>query len=440
MSKVVEKNITDILDNDYRGYAMYTLQNRAIPSYIDGFKPVHRKLMYAMIHQFKGKKVKVAELGSSLPSYNYHHGESSAMGAAITLTADWNNNTPVFRGYGSFGSRLIQESAAPRYIFCDLNPEFKKYFIHNEVCNKNKDIDNPEPEQYLPLIPWVLVNGVEGIAVGFACKYLSHDPKDIVKACIKSANGKLKDDYKLNISIPHFKGEIKYDPENPKRVITCGIVERISRNKWIISELPYGYDREKYFNVLTKMLNDNLIRDFEDQCDESGFKFYIKMDNVNDEKCGKNPIDFFKLEKPVTENYTALDENGKLILFNSKIEIINKFVEFRIGKVRDYINYEIDRVNKELHWCNTKLSFITDVINKSIDFMNINKSDLLELVKTKYNIEDDICSRLISTPVYNMTYDQIEELKLNISNIHIKLDDLSNTDERELYISLLKGI
>lgn len=440
MSNAVEKNITDIIENEYRGYAMYTLENRAIPSYIDGFKTVHRKLMYAMINQFKGKKVKIAELGSSLPSYGYHHGESSAMGAAITLTADWNNNIPVFRGYGSFGSRLIQESAAPRYIFCDLNPEFKKYFIHNEVCNKNKDIDNPEPEQYLPLIPWVLVNGIEGIAVGFACKYLPHDPKDIVKACIKAVNGKLKDDHKLTVSIPHFKGTVDYDPENPKRVITRGIVERTARNKWLISELPYGYDREKYFNLLSKMLNSNLIRDFEDQCDESGFKFYIKMDNDNDEKCAKNPIDFFKLEKPISENYTALDENGKLILFNSKVEIINKFVEFRIGKVREYIDFEMNRVNKELQWCNTKLQFITDVINKDIDVMSIKKSDLVELVKNKYTVEDDICNRLISTPVYNMTHDQIEELKSTIDNLSVKLNELNTTNERELYLSLLKGI
>lgn len=440
MSSVVYKKVTEIIDTEYRGYAMYTLENRAIPSYIDSFKTSGRKLVYAMINQFKGKKVKVAELGSSLPSYNYHHGEVSAMGAAVTLTADWNNNIPVFRGYGNFGSRLIQESSAPRYIFCDLNPEFKKYFLHNEVCNKNKDLDNPEPQQYLPLIPWILVNGIEGIAVGFACKYLPHDPKDIVKACIKAANGRLKTDFKLSVKIPHFKGTIEHDPENEKRVVTTGIVTRERRNIWVISELPYGYDREKYFTVLSKMVDKNLIRDFEDRCDESGFNFLIKMDNANDAECAKNPIEFFKLEKSITENYTALDEEGKLILFNNKIDIIHKFVEFRIGKVREYIDFEINRVNKELHWCNTKLNFITDVINKDIDVMSIKKVDLVELVKNKYDIEDDICTRLISTPMYNMTQDQIEELKSTISSLSLKLDELNATNERELYINLLKGI
>lgn len=437
---MVEKNISDIINEEYRGYAMYTIENRAIPSYIDGLKISGRKLVYAMINQFKGKKIKVAELGSSLPSHGYHHGESSAMGAAITLTADWNNNIPVFRGYGNFGSRLITDSAAPRYIYCDLNPEFKKYFVHNEVANASIDIDNPEPQQYLPLIPWVLVNGIEGIAVGFACKYLPHDPKEIIKACIKSADGKLKSDHVIPVKIPHFKGVIEYDVDNHKRVITKGVVERTARNKWVISELPYGYDRKKYFDVLTKMMETNIIRDFEDCCDESGFNFLIKLDNANDEECAKNPIEFFKLEKAVTENYTALDEEGKLVLFEHKTEIIDKFVKFRIKKVREYIDYQIDAVTKELHWLTSKLNFITDVIYGDIEIMKLKKIDLIELVVDRYSIDDSTAQRLVASPVYNMTEDQVGELNEKIDTLQKELVSLKMTNEKDLYIDLLKAI
>lgn len=437
---VVEKSVSDLINVEYRGYAMYTLEGRAIPSYIDGLKPVGRKLLYAMINQYHGKKVKVAELGSSLPSYNYHHAEGSAMGAAVTLSADWENNIPIFRGYGNFGSRLIQEASAPRYIYCDLNPEFKKYFIHAEVCNRNNDIDNPEPQQYLPLIPWVLVNGVEGIAVGFACKYMPHETKDIVKACIKSANGKLKPDHEIKISIPNFKGSISVDPENPKRIITQGIVNREARNKWVITELPYGYDREKYFSVLAKMVDKNKIRDFEDRCDENGFNFLIKMDNANDALCAKNPIDFLSLEKAVTENYTALDEEGKLVLFEHKTEIIDKFVKFRIKKVREYIDYQIDAVTKELHWLTSKLNFITDVIYGDIEIMKLKKIDLIELVVDRYSIDDSTAQRLVASPVYNMTEDQVGELNEKIDTLQKELVSLKMTNEKDLYIDLLKAI
>lgn len=440
MSAIVKKKVSEIIDRDYRGFAMYTIESRALPSYIDGLKPSARKLVYAMITQFKGKKVKVAELGSSLPSYNYHHAEGSAMSAVVTLAADWGNNIPIFRGYGNFGSRLIQEAAAPRYIFCDLNPEFKKYFIHNEVCNPNIDVDNPEPQQYLPLIPWILVNGIEGIAVGFACKYLPHDPKDILKATIKAANGKLKSDYKLSIKIPHFKGTIEQDPTNHKRVITKGLVNRVGRNKWEITELPYGYDREKYFKVLSTFIEKKKIADFEDRCDESGFNFLIKTDSVQDAKCAKDPIDYFSLEKSITENYNALDEQGKLMMFENKVDIINKFVEFRIGKVREYIDYEIKRIEKDLNWCNAKLDFITDVISNKIAIMKISKGELVELVKNQYDVVDEVANRLVSIPVYNMTQDQIEELKSTIDGLNAKLSELQSTNERELYIELLKGI
>lgn len=437
---IIEKSITELIDKDYRSYAMYTLENRAIASYIDGFKTVHRKLMYSMINQFKGNKVKVAELGSSLPSYNYHHGESSAMGAVITLAAEWNNNLPIFRGYGNFGSRMVQEASAPRYIYCDLNPEIKKYFVHHEVCSKHYDIDNPEPQQYLPLIPWILINGIEGIAVGFACKFLPHDPKDIVKACIKAANGKLKDDYDLKVKIPQFKGEIIKDQDNAKRYITRGVVSRVARNKWLITEVPFGYDREKYFNHLAKMVEKKEIRDFDDQCDETGFNFLIKMDNAGDEECAKNPIEFFDLEKPITENYTALDEDGKLVIFENKNDIINRFVDFRIKKIREYIDYEINKSSIELKWLTTKLNFVNDVVSKEINIMNLKKSELVDIVISKYDIDNQIANRLIVTPIYNMSSDQISEIENSIVDVNARIEYLSSLNEKDYYIELLKGI
>jgi len=175
--KIIDSNISNEIDTGFKAYSLYTVENRAIPSVIDGLKPAARKLVYSMLTEHSNKKVKVAELGGGLAKYNYHHGEDSAMGAVITLTADWNNNCPVFTGHGNFGSRLVQEAAGARYIFCTLSPEFKKYFIDNEVTSKSPDPENPEPAYYLPTIPWVLINGTQGIAVGFACNILPRSVK-----------------------------------------------------------------------------------------------------------------------------------------------------------------------------------------------------------------------------------------------------------------------
>ena len=436
---IVKKTITEIIDTEYKAFALYTLEHRAIPSYIDGQKSVGRKLIYSMINNYKGKKIKVNELGSSIASVaNYHHGETSAQKAVVTMTATWNNNVPLFNGYGNFGSRLIQESSAPRYIYAEMNPDFYKYFTDFAVCNENSDKDNPEPQQYLPLIPWVLVNGIEGIAVGFACKFLSHDAKDIASLCIKALNGKLKDTHVLEVKLPFFKGEIIQVASNI--IATRGLVERSKKNTWTISELPWGYDREKYFNVLEKLVVDKKIIDFDDLCDESGFRFVVKMDSDCDIKCENNPIDYFKLEKTITENYTALDENGNLIIFENKIDIINTFVKFRIGKIKERIDYDIAKIAKDIHWNSTKLLFTNDVVNKKLALLNVTRSELTNKCIEKYKIEKDMATRLLSIPIYDMTADMIHELENKIDKLNESKDTLTETDPIVEYIRLLKAI
>lgn len=437
---IVDKTITDIIDNEYKEYSMYVVECRAIPSYIDGFKSVSRKIIYSALNHFKGKKVKVSELGTSIASVaNYHHGEISAMGAAVTLGAKWQNNVPLLETQGNFGSRLIQGAAAPRYIFANLSKDFYKYFTDFSVCNKHSDIENPEPQQYLPIIPWVLVNGIEGIAVGFACRYLPHDPKDIAKACIKAVKGNLKDniDY-IPVKLPDFNGEIIQDAHD--RIITRGIVERVKRNTWLITEVPYGYDREKFFLHLDKMMEKNLIQDFEDQCNKNGFMFSVKMDGSQDEECSKDPISYFKLERPFTENYTALDEFGKLVVFDSKNAIIRRFVDFRLKKVQERIDFDIKEFEIQLNWYNIKMAFIRDVVNKNINLLDFSKKQLFDYCINRYNTTDEIGTRLIGTPVYNMTIDAIADLQSKIDETEAEIENLKSSDAKEVYLNMLKSI
>lgn len=437
MNVASNKTVAQTIDSDYRHYAMYVLENRAIPCFIDGFKPVHRKLFYAMLNEHRGKKTKVSDLGG-ISKFNYHHGESSAMGAAVTLTAEWNNNVPLFQGHGNFGSRLIQEAAAPRYIFASANPEINKYFDDFEVCDKNVDEDNPEPQTYLPNIPWVLVNGVEGIAVGFACRYLPHKPIDIAKACQLALKGKLKDDHVIPVSFPEFKGEVVQ--ETPTKVVTRGIVTRIKRNIWQITEAPWGYDRDQMFNQLDKMMTDGKIVDFDDDCDDTGFNFIVKLDTAGDAKCQKDPIAYFKLEKAFTENYTALDETGKLRLFESKVDIIRAFVEYRVKKISDKIRYDIESARAKLTWAMLKLNIIDDVIEDTIDMRKMNRAQLIAYAIDTYAASEDNAARVVQIPLVDMTTDKLAELRLLIAELSAKIDDLLATKATDVYAARLSAI
>lgn len=439
MTDVVSKTITDSIDNEYKLYANYTLSNRAIPSYIDGFKPVHRKLLYAMIHEHKGKRTKISDLGG-ISKFNYNHGESSAMGAAITLAADWNNNVPIFQQHGSFGSRLVPAASAPRYIYAGLSDDFNKYFTDFDVVDYADD-DNPEPINYLPIIPWVLVNGIEGIAVGFACKYLPHSPVALAKACKLEIDGKLKDTSIIKPSFPGFIGEIEIEAHN--KFITYGIVEKTKRNTWEISELPFGVTRLKYYEMLTKMEESGQISDFEDDCAKS-FKFTIKLNGKQDEECSKDPIKYFKLSKAFTENYTALDENGELVLFDTKVQIIKKFVEYRTRKIAEQFTFNIQKFTNELIWLNAKLSFVKDVLADKIDFKKLTRKELTAFCQTEYKIDKDLATRLVNISIIDITTDAVKQLETKIAELDkLKQDEINKVPATELASRLdvlIKGL
>lgn len=431
------KALSDVIDNDYKEFAMYVLENRAIPTYTDGFKNVHRKLVYGMLNVHKGKRTKVSDLGG-ISNLGYHHAESSAMSAVITLTAEWNNNVPLFKQHGSFGTRLIPAAAAPRYIFAELNQDFYKYFMDFDVCEYDEDDDDkPEPKTYLPIIPWVLVNGVEGIAIGFACRYLPHSPSDIAKHCLLELNGELKKSDILVPTFPHFNGEVI--PESDVKYTTTGIVERVKRNTWVISELPWGYTRDKYFSILLKMEQDGLILDFEDESSK-GFKFIIKVNTKQDKSIAKDPISYFKLSKSYTENYTALDENGELKIFESKNDIIKSFVEFRIKKIREQLDFDIKKTKSKLNWLEVKLQFSQDVIDDKIDFKSVTKLQLIKQCETNYNCSNEVAKKLVSIAIIDITKDSVSDLKKKINELKKLLKQQSSLDETEVFKDRLTEI
>lgn len=437
MMNSIDRNITDIIDTEYWEYAMYSVENRAIPSYIDGMKPVQRKLLYSMLNDFKNKKVKVAELASSISKYGYHHGEGGAAGASVTLACDWNNNIPIFHGHGNFGSRLINDSAAARYIFVTLSKNFNKYFTDFDVCNKHKDIEYPEPQQYLPLIPWVLVNGIKGIAVGFACEYFPHNTLDIINACLLEADNKLNDDFDIRVSFPDFRGIINTEG---KRTITTGLIKNIKKNIWQIDELPWGYDREKYFNILDKLSMDKKIISFDDLCDSDGFKFSVKVNPDYQDLCKKNPIEFFKLEKSNTQNFVALNEIGELITFDNQLDIIRRFVKFRINKVEERIKFEISDKEYQSSVLSAKIKFINEVINGTLVLLDYTRSQLIDYIVDNYTVNNDIATSVVGLPMYSMTSDSVDLYNKKLKELLTDLDKLKKSNAKTVYKNQLKQL
>lgn len=436
--KIIERKITDVIDTDYKEFAMYTLEARAIPSAIDGMKPVNRKLLYAMLNDHGGSKTKVSEI--SIAKHNYHHGESSSMGATIMMAADWCNNAPLFTGHGAFGSRMINDSAAPRYIYVSLSENYKKFFSDAEIAPKSNDPENPEPRFYLPLIPWVLVNGVSGMSVGYKADILPRAVSDLVKAtkeCLKNPDKFLATNAIIMPSYPHFSGGIESIGNNQYR--TTGKIEYIGKNQFSISELPMGYDRESYIGLLNKLVDDDKIKDYDDGCSRSGFGFTIKVSLAQKAEIEKDPITYFKLAKTHTEILTTLGHDGKLKIFSSVAELIHYFVQFRLEKTEDKINYDIQKLSDQIVVLNDKIKFINAVLDGHIDFKKMDKQDVLTFIERSITTLEH-GKRFLATPLYECTKDAVKAILERSRGMSEELEELKNLTAYKLYSDRLNKI
>ena len=438
--KVEVRNLTDIIDTDLREFSMYTIESRAIPSVIDGMKPTQRKLLYAMITEYKGNKVKVAELGGGLAKMNYHHGEGSAQGAAVGMASDWNNNAPIFTGHGNFGSRLVQEAAAPRYIFASLSDAFKKFFIDTEVAPKAFDPENPEPAFYLPIIPWVLVNGISGIAVGFKTDILPRSIESLVEAtgqCLKSPEKFLKANDIIMPKFPSFKGTVEHVVGNQYRTIGC--IEYLGKFTYAITELPIGFDRESYVEFLNGLIDKDMIRDYDDTCSKDGFGFEIKVTAQQRNAIDKDMFKYFKLVRLHTEILTTLGYDGKLKIFDSVAQLIHYFVQYRITKFGDKIAYDINETNEALDEMIHRAKFITAVIERKVDFRTNTKVQLLDFIAKKITPKD-FGKKFVNIPLYECTTDEVAKLEAKIADKNKTLEMLKKQTPMSVYKAHLAKI
>ncbi len=168
-----EKTISEFLSNEYKEFAMYVIEGRAIPSVIDGFKPTQRKIIHIANQIWRTgneKTLKVFQLSGKVASdCFYHHGDMSLSNAIITMAQRFKNNAPLLEEEGQFGSLRSPQPGAPRYIGTKLSENFRLIYKDFELLEfKEEEGEVIEPHYFLPIVPTVLLNGSSGIAVGFA--------------------------------------------------------------------------------------------------------------------------------------------------------------------------------------------------------------------------------------------------------------------------------
>ena len=435
---MVEKTISEFLSSEYKEFAMYVIEGRAIPSVIDGFKPTQRKIIHISNQTWKTgseKTLKVFQLSGKVASdCYYHHGDASLSNAIITMAQRFKNNAPLLEEDGQFGSLRSPQAGAPRYIGTKLSENFKLIYKDFELLEyKEEEGESIEPKYFLPIVPAVLLNGSSGIAVGFASNVLNRDIKSIIDACVKVLAGKEPGEVKPSLN--GFNGEFIQDKENNKRWIIRGKYDKVNTTTVKITELPPSMTYEKYEDILDKLVDDKVIVTYDDNCKDN-IDYTIKFTRSDLEKLDEEKlVKLLKLEESSTEIFSTLDEFGKLMIFENTSDIIKYFVNFRLKYYHKRKQFLLDKMNRELKILSNRGRFIKAIIDGKLKVNNVSKSIIIEGIEAM-NLDkiDDSYDYLLRMPIYSLTKEMYDKLKEDFTIKKEEIKTLEATDPKDMYI------
>ena len=451
MRKPEIKTVTNYLDNDYKEYAVYVVEERAIPSVIDGFKPTQRKVIFVANKVWRNgseKPMKIFQLaGRVAADAFYHHGDGSLNSAIIGMAQKFKNSMPVLEDIGQFGSLRSPEAAAPRYIATKLHKNFRLLYKDFELLESRYEEGNEiEPKFFLPIIPTVLLNGGSGIAVGFATNILNRNPLHLIEACLKSLDSK-----KYSEPTPwnrEFKGGCELvDPEKFSWIFS-GKYEIKNTSTVAITELPPSVTYEKFDQHLIDLEYDRKIASYENNC-KSDINYVLKFRREDLKTLGDTVKlkRLLKMDERQSENFTVLDEEGKLKIFNSASEIIDYFVKFRLTFYDKRKQYIIDTLTHELMVLSNKARFIKSIIDGKLKINNVPKKEIILYLETAdFDQVNGSYQYLLSLPIHTLTKETYEDLLAEVFKKEQELEDVKKKlpinmykeDLQELKKALLK--
>jgi len=442
---LMETTITEFLQNQYKEYSLYTIEHRSIPSLVDGLKPTARKVLFVANNIWKignEKSLKVFQLSGAVANQAYyHHGDSSLSGVIINMAQSFKNSLPLLEEDGQFGSLRSPEPGAARYIGTKLSKNFRLLYKDFDLLeSKEEEGEIIEPKFFLPIIPTVLLNGSSGIAVGFSSNILNRNPNDLVDACVAKLKGKRFDVIKPFIK--DFKGEFINDPENHKRWIIRGVFAKTNTTTVKISELPPSMTYEKYEDILDDLVEKKLITSYDNSSKNNVVNYTIKftredLANLTDEKL----IKMLKLEESNTEIFTTLDEYGKIKLFDTDTEIIEYFVDFRLGYYVKRKEWMLSKLRHELKILQNRGKFIRAILDSKLEIKNKSKEEIIKLIQEmNLDLIDDSYDYLLRMPLWSLTKELFEKLKTDFTTKKEEIIELEKVEPKDMYLDDLKEL
>ena len=365
--RIIKINIEEEMKSSYIDYSMSVIVARALPDVRDGFKPVHRRILYGMMElgntSDKPYKKAARIVGEVLGKY-HPHGDSSVYGALVRMAQDWSMRYPLVDGQGNFGSIDGDSAAAMRYTEARLKKigEEMMQDLYKETVDFTNNFDDTlqEPTVMPTRIPNLLVNGASGIAVGMATNMPTHNLREVIDACVAyiDNNDIDVDGLMQYIKAPDFPtGGYIYGISGVRDAYETGrgrIVMRAkaeieshpTHDKIVVTEIPYGVI--KSIADLSNEKKIDGISNVNDETDREGMRIVIDIKRDANASVVLNKLyKMTMLQTSFGVNNVAL-VHGRPRLLNLK-DLIKYFVEHRHEVVIRRTRYDLRKAKERAH-------------------------------------------------------------------------------------------
>lgn len=430
---------SDYINTSSREYALYTAQNRAIPSSCDGLKDGQRKALWLMRN--RTDKIKTVSLSGEMISANiFLHGDVSASDTISRMAAPYLNNVPLLEGVGAFGTRVSPDGwGAPRYTYVKKNKHTEALLFPDldiVPLKPNYDGSVMEPVNFLPLIPIVLLNGVSGIAVGWSTEILPHSLKHIVEATLAAIDHKTIPT--LVPSFQYLQTQVASQGDNSYEFM--GKVQIESDTVVRITELPPDLSLERFKARLNQMEDEDQIHSYTDRSTKtinievrfkrgviSGKPAHTEITNGKKVQVPAvapwtelDLINFFKLKSKTTQRLVVLDFNNSSIRqYEHVADLITAFVEWRLqfytiryNKLRNQLLTELNFACAIQACIKHKLpNWLPQAQNKQAV-----EHKVREITKN-ITLTSDQIDRIVSLPTYRWAQDSMSKVEHEINQL-----------------------
>ena len=461
--RIIKINIEEEMKKSYIDYSMSVIVARALPDVRDGFKPVHRRILYGMMGigntSDKPHKKCARVVGEVLGKY-HPHGDSSVYGALVRMAQDWNMRYTLVDGQGNFGSIDGDSPAAMRYTECRLSKMGEH--IMDDLDKDTVDMDNnfddtlTEPSVMPTKVPNLLVNGGNGIAVGMATNIPTHNLGEVIDGCCAYIDNPDIDTEGLMqyIKAPDFPtGAYIYGIQGVKDAYETGrgrIVMRAkaeiesseSHDKIVVNEIPYGVNKAQLIEYIADLVKEGKLEGISNVNDESGRQgMRIVVDVKKDANANVILNKLFKmtaLQSSFSVNCIALVKGRPRLL--SLKECVGYFVEHRHDVTIRRTKFDLKKAQERAHILEG-LIIACDNIDEVVHIIRASKtpSDAQRNLEKRFDLDELQSKAIVDMRLSQLTGLRLEQLHAEYEELMRRIDYLQSIlDDPELCKKVMK--